>query len=386
MYDFILFENFHQAFNHYKDICIIAEYLKESGFRVAIADVFQEAEKCKVDGIEHIKLESRRNMKYSFSKSSNRHIAFIINTWRKIWIDRYLYQVVRELEPKAHNFYVGSYHCGMGFKWIKYLSKSKNVFFWGLRSSRLMEFKLRPFSPVGINGLILWNCVKTNNKIKFFISDKLIKKEFLELGINDTRLIIRPERYICELPSPKLTHDITTFLSIGSLREEKRIEIILNAFTKISSNSIKYIIAGKASQKYEQVIKKNMKPLNFVERKNYRIPDVEFDSLFEASDFLILCDKQQKSAITNGTMNEALLHGMPIIAPNYDPYRYYINKYGIGILYEPDDEFSLVSAIMKAKELKADHFRESILDYCRHYLLPTVSMCLKKELQTKLQG
>lgn len=59
IYDFVLFENFNQAINHYKDICIIARLLQSSGYSVAIADVFAEAEYCKVEGVPHISVGNK---------------------------------------------------------------------------------------------------------------------------------------------------------------------------------------------------------------------------------------------------------------------------------------------------------------------------------------
>ncbi len=68
----------------------------------------------------------------------------------------------------------------------------------------------------------------------------------------------------------------------------------------------------------------------------------------EKCHFLLLCDKKQPSSVTNGTLMEAFINLRPVIAPNYDPYKYYVEKYGLGILYNPEETDSLVDAINKA--------------------------------------
>ena len=90
-------------------------------------------------------------------------------------------------------------------------------------------------------------------------------------------------------------------------------------------------------------------------------------------DFLILCDKKQATNVTNGTMNEALLNGRPIIAPDYDPYRYVINKYDVGLLFNPTDESSLVNVIKKAAQSKASAYLEQLISYQKSLLFENVA-------------
>lgn len=384
MYDFILFENFHQATNHYKDICIIAQYLSSAGYAVAIADVFQEDKYCLVEGVPHISLGVKRDIDLAVSGNKNKTLAFIHNALTQVRVSKYLYKVVKELHSQASFFYVGSYHCGMSLKWIKLLARDKVVFFWGLRSSRLMEFKFRPLSPVGINGFILWSYLKNNDNLKFFVSDELIKQEFIHTGISEARLIIRPERYIRALPKEKRSLNGTLkLLSAGTLRKAKRIELCLEALAKIGDSSISYTIAGRADSQYEGTIQSAITTQN-VKRLNYRLSDDEYEQLFLSNDFLFLGDMKQPSLVTNGTMNEALLRGMPIIAPDYDPYRYYVALFGVGILYKPDDLESIIIAIKRAKEERCEVYQERIRNYARQYLYDNIVMELKKNLAVTL--
>ena len=56
-YDFLLLEHLYTVENHYKDLGILAHLLKKVGFKVAIVDVFKEAELCKVGDIPHLSLD-----------------------------------------------------------------------------------------------------------------------------------------------------------------------------------------------------------------------------------------------------------------------------------------------------------------------------------------
>lgn len=381
MYDFILFENFHWAFNHYKDVLIIAELLQSNGYKVAIADVFQEKDYCVKTGIPHIQIKAKSNFDINPSNNPIKFFAFLENSRNKHLIDSYLCKVIEEIIPYADNFYVGSYHASLSLRWLKLFPKNKNVFFWGLRSYRLYEYKLRPFSPVGINSYFLRKHIDKNDNIRFFVSDQLIRKEFLDLGICENRLIVRPERYTVATKIKQSTNPDTIFFSIGSIRENKRIELILDAFSKLKTTDYKYIIAGKASDYYESIIKNHIYSNKLIERLNYRIPEDEYVEIFEKSDFLILCDKRQHALVTNGTLNEALLNGIPVIAPNYNPYKYIIEKYHVGYLFEPDNIDSLISCILQAIKGGKDVFSSDLLNYQTKYLFINVAEEFGKSLK-----
>ena len=64
MYDFILFEQLYTVQNHYKDLANIVVLLNSAGYKVAIADVFKEADLCKVDGVPHISLNIKCPKEY----------------------------------------------------------------------------------------------------------------------------------------------------------------------------------------------------------------------------------------------------------------------------------------------------------------------------------
>ena len=384
MYDFVLFENFHLAFNHYKDICLIAKMLVASGYSVAIADVFDEANSCVVEGVPHITINaSKPKVRKTCNIPVFRVLENHVQTLRR-W--RYLTNVIKELVPICKNIYAGSYHVGLSLSMIKAVPPEKNIFFWGLRSSRLYEFKLH-------KDWNSWNCyrvikyVESHSNVSFFVSDEMIKQEFIQLGINQNRLVIRPERTIQSLAIDKniQSHACLKLLSIGTLRPQKRIELILSALKDIKDIPVEYTIAGRADKDYEEIIQKSMQDVKFVQRRNYRLSEEEYNLLIEDCDFLILCDRKSASNITNGTLNEALLKGKAIIAPNYEPYKSIVEKYGVGLLFEDQDLASLCAAVASAYNKRGHFFYENIVNYQKTLLFSRVVEQFKKEMSQCLK-
>ena len=386
MFDFVLFENFYLAKNHYKDVCIIAEMLKRSGYTVAIADVFNEADQCHVPDVPHIIVDNKCVVPLEEYRSSFKLWQNLVNYYRRFRIAKYLKRVMLQLKGQYRHLYAGSYYTRMSTAWLKEIPSSSSVFFWGLRSSRLIEHLHNHSLKNKIYSRRLRKYVDMHKNVKFFVSDELIREEFMGLGIPPIRLVHRPERLIEKLPERRISHSSNLkLLSIGSIRENKRIEIILDALKDINDEMIYYTIAGKSSDEYNVLILDHMKGIKYVKRLNYRISDQEYEDLFMQCDFLVLCDKKQSSNVTNGTMNEALLKGIPIIAPNYPPYDYFVNQYQVGILFDPEDVNSLKDAILKAKHLGRMNFYEDILKYDEMFLFDSVVELFKKELSEALK-
>lgn len=385
VYDFILFENYFLATNHYKDICIIAKLLKRCGYSVAIADVFGEGDHCIVEDVSHIKFTKKCPVPITEYSSRFGLLKGLVNTYRRMRIASYLKYVLLQLQGKYRHLYAGSYYSRMSTKWLGMIPSNSSAFFWGLRSSRLIEHELCPHGRTAVSSRRLRSYFDKHQNLKFFVSDEIIRKEFLDLVLSPLRLVIRPERIIDELPCPpENKHAGLNLLSIGSIRESKRIEMILDCLKELGDADIHYIIAGKASSEYNEIIAEHSKGMYNVKRLDYRIPDSEYDTLLEQCDFLVLCDKKQKSSVTNGTMNEALQKGVPIIAPDYNPYKYYIEKYGVGLVFDPSKPQSLANAITEAKKRGRASYYDSICKYDETYLWDRVVQQFKKELSKSL--
>ena len=150
-------------------------------------------------------------------------------------------------------------------------------------------------------------------------------------------------------------------LVIGGLRRQKHIETTIQAFKKASlERSVLRLVGENRDTEYERVIEKEIAGSPCVERINKRLQYEEFNDYMTKAHFTLFADEKGKSSITNGTMMESLINYTPIIAPDYEPYTYYVKKYGIGLIYKPGDVESYSETLIKAQRLGSVSFIENI--------------------------
>lgn len=392
MYDFILFETLFNSINHCKDLTIIARLLKDSGYSVAIADVFHESEYCKVEGITHISVSCSCCASLIPSTARTSVGRYAQNLSNRFWIDRYLCKVIEEIAPLTRYIYAGTLMVGMPFMWLNKIPSDKMVFFWGLRSYYLTYYKQRELKYETLSSKILAKYFFSHSNIRLFVSDEIIRREFLDLGFKKEQLVLRPERMIEDTYQPtcltsQKKSDRRTILSIGTLRPRKRIDLCLKALSNVCSNNIRLIVAGRGYSEngYNEKINELVKACNNAERIDKRLSDEEYNSLMESCDYLLLCDEKQLSSVTNGTMLEALLLGKPIIAPNYEPYKTTIEMYKVGMLYEINDQKSIVEVLTRAITTDPDEYKSGLEVFKSTMKYANVLQVFKKELKQSLQ-
>lgn len=376
-FDFILFENYHIAVNHKYDVVLIARLLQHAGMKVGIVDIYHEDNINEISGIPviHLKCVDKIPNDYWMLHPKNKLHSLLC-------LIRFLYQqhfymrkVKQEIENLADYFYCGSYHTAMPF--IFFYSK-KECYYWGLRSSRMTDFwshfKQNPL--LAFRMLMLRSAFKRNPSQKLFVSNAIIKTEFEKLGIPNNRMVIREERCLESSDGPhyEALEKQCTFLAIGKLRPDKRVEMTIEAFQQISKKSdVKLFLIGAAHPKYEQMLQSMYISDNAILRDNSYLDYCKFNDYIRRSHFVVFADKQQLSSVTNGTMLEALINYRPIIAPNYDPYKFYVNKYGIGLLYDPMEAGDLERVLVRAVQLGCSFFYENIDRYVKSISFDRVS-------------
>lgn len=374
MYDFILFETFYG--NHYKDMLMIAELLKDSGYNVAIAGLYHESV-VKQDGrFPLLTVKAKCRAKLTSSRSKISIVRVLCNIWNRFQVDLYLCKVIKELIPQSNNFYAGTMYLGLPLFWLWRLPNNKKIFFWGLRSYFLTLHKTNLKSVEGCSSWVLDRFFRKRPNICLFVSETIIKKEFEQLGFSSDRLILRPERTIKEISinKPNRNDNKTQILVIGSLRYQKRIDLILDVFEKIEDEYLELVIGGKAKTDngFDVWLNERANNVKGVRRVDVRYTDEEFGQQINECDYLLLCDMKQASCVSNGTMNDALLRGKPIIAPDYNPYKYYVEKYNVGILYDLGKPESIENALLKARDTKASTFEDGIISYQKDLLYSKV--------------
>lgn len=364
-YDIILFENFHAAFHHKYDVHLIACLLKSQGKTVAILNAYDEDKPEDYPGIDLLNIpinESVPDDKSWLESKGNTvkrlHYTVVFLSQQR----RYMKAVRRFVEDKADSFYLGSYHLLMP---SVFFSLNKPCYYWGLRSYRMTGFwqifKSNPF--LAFRMIYLKKLFLKNEYQKLFVSNEIIKNEFIQIGVPEKRLVIREERCIKDIKdfSPEVKDEEFSLLVIGGLRKQKHIETTIRAFKDASlKNSLLRLVGENKDEIYETIIEDEIGDCQSIERINKRLEYEDFLGYMTRSHFTLFADEKGKSSITNGTMMESIISYTPIIAPNYNPFAYYIDKYGIGLSFRPGDVNSYSETIKKAKEMGYECFIDKI--------------------------
>lgn len=385
-YDFVLFENLFSVENHYKDLGILVTLLKEAGYKVAIADAFKEDSLCKIEGVPHLRMNISCPSLFKEPNTYSEKLSGWKSLYYRIKKDIYLYRIVKYLNTMAPNIYLGSMTLATPAFFFKAFSSNNKYYMWALRSAHVMNWKSDGFSFYSLISKLLYRNIHKYKNLRLVVSNTLIKKEFInDVGIEEKRIIQRPERYIDERRMVKglgQKGKSLHLLFIGTLRPFKNVEFCINALKELNNPNIKYIIAGrcKNDNQYNDRIARLSADLPNVIRIDRFISDEEYERLMNECDFLVLCDKKQKSCASNGTMTEALLHGKPIIAPDINPFRYECEKNGVGYLYKYGDVESLKSTLSVAFDNGTDVFDEGIMNSQDNYVLANVVNQLKEQL------
>lgn len=382
-YDFLVFENYHAAENHKYDVVLIGRLLQQAGLNVAVLDIYGEDSCENMEGLPVVHLTFKKPIPNDYwQKHPKNKLLSLMSLIRFLWQQHwYFKKVIKEIVPMSDRFYCGSYHLSMSTQLLKI---EKPCYTWGLRSSRMTGFwaKFKKNPIIALRMLMLRRAFMENPWQNLFISNDIIRNEFKDLGVPDNRLILREERCIEDLGDRRFEYmnPVFSLLTIGMLRPDKRIEMTVKEFVDCDKPEWIYKVAGKSNGKYEDIIERTIKGHSNIIRINDFLDYDQFNKLFAESHFVVFADKQQKSSITNGTMLEALINYRPIIAPNYNPYRFYVEKYGIGILYNPKVKGDLSRAIKDAYTIGCKSFCNNIDNFLKTITFSHVSKSLCSQI------
>lgn len=384
MLDFLLFENYRLAQHHKLDVLIIAKMLKSQGFKVAIFDIYHEDKDSDIEGIPVLHWASKASVPDD-SWMLRKHSVFetiIKSSLFRRQQHSYMQEVKSFIIDKANNFYCGSYHNGMS---TVLFNIQKPCYWWGLRSERF-RFSIRKMIPSPLFGLHVLEERKKfiNNPCqRLFVSNQIIMDEHERLGVPRNRMVIREERVVEKTMDSNLNmlDQNVSFLVIGQLRKEKHIPTTIAAFKKANINEAMLKLIGRSQGEYEEEIFKAIDEDNRIFRLNAFLEYDDFNKHFSSSHFVLFADEEGASCITNGTMTEALINHRPIICPNYNPYKYYIEKYGFGLLYEAGNEDSYASALVKASKLGVQFFQSAIEKYLHTIQFDVVTTKFAREIK-----
>ncbi len=181
-----------------------------------------------------------------------------------------------------------------------------------------------------INYLKSFN-IKEKNIFKYPFSSLREKDILLHPIDNIKKIEIREELNISE---EKI------ILSVGQFIYRKGFDVLLNATTKIDKSIGIYIIGGKPTDEYKDIVKKNkLSNVHFIEFQEKRI----LEKWYRATDLFVFPTRED---IWGLVINEAMANGLPVITTNRCIAGLELIENGVnGYIVETNDVDTLVSKI-----------------------------------------
>lgn len=388
-YDILLFENCEPWKTHKVDMLLLGRMLQAHGMRVGILDIYGEEQGDSMGGfpVEHLKdMPPFPGFVWGggpFSKltSSPRLVVFHQQ------IDRYYRKAIPQFYDLADMFYVGSYQDRLSRELLKL---DKPTVLWGLRSYRMRDIAMSMVKKI-IPGWYKYSIKRRflgNPMMKLMVSTQEIMDEHKALGVPAGRMFVRPERCIDTIPADNFNSlsPVFTFLTIGQLRPEKRVDMSVRSFLACNIPASRFVIAGTSQWGVGRLIQEASQGDARIERIDRFLDKEEYERQMNEMHYLVLADAQDQSAVTNGTLIESLCHLRPFIAPNYPPYSTLANEYGVGLLYNPDEPQSQREAMQKAAATDCRSFAPAIRSFLQTILFDKVSGQVYNNLMTLVEG
>ncbi len=194
-----------------------------------------------------------------------------------------------------------------------------------------------------------------------------VKKSLVEHGIKEERIVvinngIDIHKYQVN-PDPSLRESLGipkgffVFLSIGRLIEQKGMDILIEAFSKLSESSF-LLIAGQGKE--EKKLKKLAQNLKVKERINFLAIRKDIPELLAASDAFVLASRYEGQGIV---ILEAMAASRPIVVSDFDAVSDMITSGEEGLIVKRENPIELSFAMDK---LMSDrNLRESLAQKAR---------------------
>lgn len=274
-------------------------------------------------------------------KNKNRILSIINYT---IWMKKSL----KEIKKIEHDYIIFTDPFGEIILGPKI--KSKHAFVIHSIESLLKDHSILPKANFRVK-----NYIKRANKI--IVLEKYLQEKVEEKGYRSFNI---PAQLYDSAPQHALTeknnnNNKLTVSTVGTIDEGKNVGFIINLLNRLSNKSDKldwnYIVAGKPLGSYGDYIKNlsiHNKNSNITFDLGY-LSDGKFEQYIDDAQYLAFPYSPKRQNQTSGVLFDAMNNGKPIIAPNIEPFKSYIEEYGIGILYIADSENDFIAAIKKAK-------------------------------------
>ncbi len=176
---------------------------------------------------------------------------------------------------------------------------------------------------------------------------------------------------IPELPRAKISRDESrarhgipsnarVALFFGSVRANKGLDILLNAFAKVSNDRLWIVVAGRSAGRSEASVESYANNLDDDARRRIVwitqfIPDEEIPEIFGMCDVLVL-PYRSSFASQSAVLGMAIAVGIPVISSRVGEIGPTVSRYRLGSVIEPESPEALCAALQSVAngEFNAD--------------------------------
>jgi glycosyltransferase involved in cell wall biosynthesis len=168
----------------------------------------------------------------------------------------------------------------------------------------------------------------------------------------------------CKIELPAVAKRTEYFLvsSVGTINRGKNIDFVLDVIQKYKPEFFVYRIAGNPRGTYGEEVVRIFEKVdsNWVISNFGYLSDEQYLQEICSADFTLIPYERSRVGQSSGVMFDSMKCDTPIIAANIEPFRSYIEKYNIGLLYKENDGEDLLKVIRTARERGKESFREAI--------------------------
>lgn len=203
------------------------------------------------------------------------------------------------------------------------------------------------------------------SKIKYgVVHTEALKEMLYSMGIKNVKHIEYPQFQKNIAPSQDkarkklgLKKDIPVLLALGATRDDKGLDILLEALNLVNKD-FQLLIAGKEESFTEAYIDQHIQNYSTKVVKLLKfLDDNEFSECLSASDFVVLPYRKCFDG-ASGPLGEGVMLGKTIIGPNHGSLGNIIEKNHLGYVFEAENVNSLAKVIDSALIKEQYHDKE----------------------------
>ncbi len=174
-----------------------------------------------------------------------------------------------------------------------------------------------------------------------------IKDYFMSLGVKNVEHIEYPvfEKHREENPKAywNIPDDAPLIACIGNTRNDKGLDILLNALKKLDPSSFRLLVAGKAEMFDENYIAENTKGMNVTTHLSY-LSDEELNYALSAADIICLPYRKIFNG-ASGPLTEGASLGKCIVGSDHGNLGNTITSNHLGYVFKAEDEDDLAATL-----------------------------------------